>query len=419
MKVTGIIAEYNPFHNGHAYHLSEARQRLKSDYIVVVMSGNYVQRGAPTIIDKYSRAEMALRCGADLVLELPVCFACASAEYFAFGGVAILDKLGVTDNLCFGTETLDSLEDNASCLTEKFSATADLILNEPDDYKQLLKDAQKSGKSNAAARAFAVEQILGKEYLEILETSNNILAIEYMKALKKLNSTVKPEPVPRMMTAHNDTVIQGGYSSATAIRNAVYNKYSLTSLASTLPEDAYNILIDKYLVSFPVFRDDYSVIFGNALLKAEKTEDLSKYFGVSPELANRMLKFKNEYRSFSQFRELLYAKNITKATVGRAMLHITLGILEDDMEKMYSSDNLSAVKILGFKKSAEPLLGEIKKKGSISMVSKLADYVPDPNGDGADMIMQTTEADLLYRMICMNKFDVNIKNPYEREVIIL
>lgn len=419
MNVTGIIAEYNPFHKGHAYHLQEARESLKSDYVIVVMSGNYVQRGAPTIIDKYSRAEMALRCGADLVLELPVCFASASAEYFAFGGVCILDKLGVVDNLCFGTETLDHEKNTPEYLMDKFEKIADLMMNEPEAYKNDLKKFQKEGLSNAAARALAVRNLLGDEYLEVLETANNILAVEYIKSLQKLRSVILPRPVPRAMTSHNDTVIQDGYSSATAIRNAIYNKYSLNSLAQTLPDEAFNILMDRYLVTFPVFRDDYSVIFGAELMKAKKTEDLTKYFGVNDDLANRMLNHKNEYRSYSQFRDLLYAKNITKATVGRAMIHIALGILDEDMQKMYDQRNLSAVKMLGFRKEAQPLLSAIKKHSKIQVVSKLADYVPDSDGDGADMLIQTTEADMLYRMVCMNKFDVELKTPYEKEVIII
>ena len=419
MKVSGIIAEYNPFHNGHAYHLAETRKRLGSNYIIVVMSGNYVQRGAPTIIDKYSRAQMALECGADLVLELPVCFSSASAEYFAFGGVAILDKLGVVDNICFGTETMDNFDDGQAVLVEEFSVIADLLLNEPDEYKAILKEGMKNGLSNAAARANAVEKILGRKYLDILETSNNILAIEYIKSLKKLGSKIEPVPVARKMTAHNDTLIKTGYSSATAIRNAVYNKYSLTSLASTLPEPAYNILLDRYLESFPVFRDDYSLIVGNELLKAENTQDLSKYFGIGEDLANRMLKYKNEYQSFSQFRELIYAKNITKATAGRALLHIALGITDKDMEKIYDPENLKAVKILGFRREAEPLLSMIKKNSPISLVSKLADYKAAPDPGCTDIIEQTTKADILYRMVCMNKFDKYIKNPFEKEVIIV
>ena len=419
MKVTGIIAEYNPFHKGHEYHLKETRSILGSDYIIVVMSGNYVQRGAPTIIDKYSRAEMALRCGADLVLELPACFSTASAEYFAFGGVAILDRLNVVNDLCFGTESLDRQIDknDPELLISKFGEIADVLINESDEYKSVLKQSMKNGLSHAAAASEAIGAVLGPEYVALMERSNNILGVEYMRAIKILGSSINPVPVARMLSSHKDVQISKGFSSATAIRNAVFNKYDLNSLSSTVPKDVLNILMDRYLVTFPIFRDDFSIILGEKLLSAVDSRELTQYFGVSQDLANRFINLRNEYRTFNQFRELSYTKNINKATVGRALMHITLGIRDEDMTKLYNKDNLNAVKVLGFRETAVPLLSEIKKKADIEMVTKLADYEPDPDHDGADMIEQTTRMDMIYRMVAMNKFDVDIPTPYEQEII--
>ena len=363
MKVTGIIAEYNPFHKGHEYHLKETRSTLNSDYIVVVMSGNYVQRGAPTIIDKYSRAEMALRCGADLVLELPSCYSTASAEYFAFGGVSILDKLGVVDDLCFGTESLDRQIDknDPEILIQKFGEIAELQIEEPAQYKEVLQQSLKEGMSMAAASSEAIGAVLGQEYVALMARSNNILGVEYLRALKILKSSIKPEPVARMLSAHKDTQITMGFSSATAIRNAVFNKYDLNSLSSTVPKAVSEILMDRYLVTFPIFRDDFSIILGEKLLSAESADDLAQYFGVSMDLANRFMKLRNEYRTFNQFRELSYTKNLNKATVGRALMHITLGIRAADMTRLYSKHNLNAVKVLGFRESAAALLGSLKE----------------------------------------------------------
>ena len=419
MKVTGIIAEYNPFHKGHEYHLKETRRRLNSDYIVVVMSGNYVQRGAPTIIDKYSRAEMALKCGADLVLELPSCFSTASAEYFAFGGVSILDKLNVVDDLCFGTESLDNLnaDDEPGKLTEKFNTIAELLINEPDYYKELLKEGLRSGMSTAAAISGAVERILGKEYAAIIDRSNNILAVEYIKALHEIKSTIKAEPVARMLSSHNDTRISESFSSATAIRNAIFNRYDMNALQNNLPDPVYDILMDRYLETFPVFREDFSTMLGTRLVLAKDAEELNRYFGVSMDLANRFINLRNEFKGFNQFRELVNAKNMNKATVGRALMHITLGIKQADMDNIYNKESLKAVKVLGFRERAKPLLSEIKQKADIKLVTKLADYKPEE--DGPDMIMQTTEADMLYRMVCMSKFNVDLKTPYEQEIIII
>ena len=421
MKVTGIIAEYNPFHKGHEYHLQETRKILGSDYIVVVMSGNYVQRGAPTIIDKYSRAEMALQCGADVVLELPACFSTASAEYFAFGGINILDKLNVVDDLSFGTESMDGKLDagDPEQLTQRFASIADVLLQEPEEFRQALKDAMKSGYSHAAAVSRGIGAVLGEDAVTLMETSNNILGVEYLRALKKLNSSIRPVPVARMLSSHKDYQITQGFSSATSIRNSIFNKYDINSISSTVPKEVLEILTDRYLVTFPIFRDDFSIILGEKLLSARDSSDLTRYFGVSQDLANRFMKLRNEYRTFNQFRELSYTKNINKATVGRALMHITLGIEASYMEKLYREQNMSAVKLLGFRESAKPLLSEIKKKADLTLVTKLADYRPDSDEDGADMIEQTTRMDMLYRMVAMNKFDVSVPTPYEQEMIIV
>ena len=432
MKVTGIIAEYNPFHNGHAYHIGETKKRLSSDYVVVVMSGNYVQRGAPTILDKYSRTKMALECGADLVLELPTCFATASAEYFAFGGISILDKLGIVDSVCFGTESLDKnknlldeedakdsdfTEEEQKKIIEKFEKIAELLTEEPKEYKDVFYDGMKKGLSYAAARSNGVRAILGDEYAEIIDTSNNILAIEYLRALKKIGSNVKPVPIPRMLASHHDTMITEGFSSATAIRNAIFNKYDFNSIADTVPEKAFSILMDAYLVSFPIFRDDFSLVVGSKILEASSKEELEKYFGIKKEFANRIFNMRNEFKNFSQFRELIAAKNSNKATASRALMHIALGTTKESMQHFLDYDAIDAVKVLGFRNESKEVLSEIKNNSKIKLVTKLADYKPE--NPELDMICQTTKADMIYRMVAMNKFDSEIKNPFEEEVVII
>ena len=427
MKITGIIAEYNPFHNGHEYHLEQTRKRLGSDYIVVVMSGNYVQRGAPTIIDKYSRAEMALKAGADLVLELPTCFATASAEYFAYGGVAILDKLHMIDDLCFGTESLDAVdvsEGNEGIkvavqnITGQFGKIADLLVDEPEEFKNILRAGLKEGLSHAAARSKAVGEILGEEYVTVMETSNNILGVEYMKALRKLESKIKPAPIARRLNAHNDMSIMEGFSSATAIRNAIYNKYDMNALSSTIPQYSLDILMDRYLDSFPIFRDDFSLILGSELLKAKETSDLTRFFGISEDLANRILNLKNDFQTFVQFREDLATKSITKATVSRALMHIALGITDEDMRQLYDADAIKHVQVLGFRKDSEEIFSEIKRNSDIQLVSKLADVMRG-GGQKDKMLLQNVNADEMYRMVAMNKYKSNLKNPYTQEIVII
>ncbi len=196
MKVTGIIAEYNPFHKGHEYQIKKARELTDADYVIVVMSGDFTQRGAPALLDKYTRARMALACGADLVLELPVRYACASAEFFAGGAVSILDGLGVVDYLCFGSESGD---------TEKIAASAHALLSaeKDDEYRRRIRQNQKEGLSYPAARAKALN-LSDETDAQYWTLPNNILGIEYCKALTLSQSKIRPLTILRQGSAYHE-----------------------------------------------------------------------------------------------------------------------------------------------------------------------------------------------------------------------
>ena len=210
MKVVGIIAEYNPFHKGHEYQIRYAREILGADYIVVAMSGDFVQRGAPALMEKHLRAEMALLGGADLILEMPVQTATASAEGFAAGGVSLLDGLGVVDELCFGSECGD---------TETLMNIAQILIKEPFEYRKLLQQNLRTGMSFPAARSSALIRYMrekatsvhntfgvSSEHIElILSSPNNILGIEYCKALLRLNSRILPHALLRKGCGYHDT----------------------------------------------------------------------------------------------------------------------------------------------------------------------------------------------------------------------
>ena len=247
MKTAGIIAEYNPFHKGHEYQIRYTKEKLKADYVIVAMSGDYVQRGTPALISKHTRAEMALRCGADLVLEMPVSVSTASAEAFAMGGVSLLDGLGVVDMLCFGSESGE-----ISALKE----LAEILVEEPEEYKKLLKSFLSEGLTFPAARSQALTEYfknprnfsgddfdgvltpLLNEVTQILNTPNNILGIEYCKALLRLNSQIRPVTIRREGMGYHETTVPEGdsassspdlqsstdfFASATAIRSLIQN----------------------------------------------------------------------------------------------------------------------------------------------------------------------------------------------------
>ena len=202
MKVAGIIAEYNPFHKGHQYHIEETRKQTGADYVIAVMSGDYVQRGEPAIADKYMRTRMALSGGADLVIEMPVIYATASAEYFATAGIGILDRLGCVDYLSFGSEWAD---------VEDYSSYATLFLEEPEEYRQILQEQLKRGKSFPEARAFTAGKLLfdskPETAVEFLKEPNHILGLEYIKALRRRNSSIQPITVKRKGNHYHEKIL--------------------------------------------------------------------------------------------------------------------------------------------------------------------------------------------------------------------
>ena len=236
-RVLGIVAEYNPFHNGHLYHLEQSKKITSSNYTVAVMGGNFTQRGSTSLIDKWSKAQTAIQCGIDLVIELPVLYSISSAENFAEGAVKILDSLKVVDYISFGAETED---------LEILNKLADVLLKEPKGYKTLLSHELKKGLSFPKARENALMMYLGdiRKYANVLSSPNNILAIEYLKALKKLNSTIQPVSIARYEAGYNDLSFTGNIASSTAIRNMIKNN-GFNALRNLMPESSYSNLIQN------------------------------------------------------------------------------------------------------------------------------------------------------------------------------
>ena len=236
-KVLGIVGEYNPFHNGHLYHLEQSKKMTSSTYTVAIMSGNFTQRGSTSLIDKWSKAEVALQCGIDLVIELPVLYAISSAENFADGAIKILDSLKVVDYISFGAETSDI------DVLQKF---ADVLYHEPREYKNILSHELGKGLSFPKARENALMMYLNdiRKYVNVLSSPNNILGIEYLKALKKYKSNIMPISIARYESGYSDIGYSGNIASATAIRNIVKNG-GFDILRRLLPAPSYSTLIEN------------------------------------------------------------------------------------------------------------------------------------------------------------------------------
>lgn len=419
MKVTGIIAEYNPFHMGHLHQINYIKKELDSDYIIIAMSGDFVQRGTPALFPKHLRAEMALRCGADLVLELPVQFSAASAEFFAEGGVSLLDGLGVIDRLCFGSEEGS---------TKGMLLAADILNQEPKEYQTFLQKYLKKGMSFPAARSLALKDhlsLLSKETPQLLpegllSSPNNILGIEYCRALLKRSSPIKPVTLKRKGGAYHDTAMQQDQApSASAIRTYLKEQLSfynnelspLPLLESAVPAAALKLFMKAVSENEFLTEDDMDLVLHYVLLKSSY-HDLLACTDVSPELARRILNQRNHYRSFSRFAELLKTKELTHTRIQRALLHILLEITENPRELPYG-------RVLGFRKEASPLLKSIKSNSSIPLLTKMADAENLLSPEGQAILNKNTEASNIYESLLCHKTKKPFCHEYQKPPVIL
>ncbi len=411
MKVNGVIAEYNPFHNGHKFHLEESARLTGADYTIIAMSGNFMQRGAPAIIDKYKRAEMALRNGADLVLELPTYYSASSAEFFATGAVSLLDKLGVVTHLCFGSEHghIDELT--------KFS---DILLAEPEEYVERLRRNMREGLSYPAARTKALLEYCPElcEYRDILSTPNNILGIEYMKAIRRLNSNIEPITTKRVGSDYHDKRLGTNQSSALAIRNAIFTAEGLEFLQNQMPESAYNIMAD-YLVETPAMQlNDFSAGLHYKLL-TERNEGFERYLDINSDLSDRIIKNLDSYSCFQDFCDTLKSKEMTYTRISRCLLHILLNITKDNMAKFRNLEYTPYARILGFRKDSTDLLSAIKQNSQIPLISKLADADKILDENAMNMLQNELVMNSLYYAVRAHMTNTVIQNEYRTPIVIV
>lgn len=419
MKTVGLITEYNPFHNGHLYHLEKAKELTGADYAVVVMSGNFLQRGVPAITGKWERSEMALKCGADLVIELPVCYSTGSAEYFSSGAIAALDKLGVVDSVCFGSEC-----GNVALL----SAIAHILADEPEGYKKRLRSCLKSGLSFPSARSAALTGYLSSTDTDsevdpiVLEKTfsnpNNILGIEYIKAIIKRKSPMEPTTIKRICSGYHEAEITGPICSATSLRNEIMNNNDPEILRGHIPDPVLAIIEKSRAVSFPVFENDFSALLKYQLLmKRSRGEDLSGCLDVSKDLAARIYNNLDSFSGFSQFASLLKSRDVTHSRITRSLIHILLDLKEDEISSFISDDYISYLRVLGFKKDSSELLGAVKRRGTAPLLTKPAQAGRILSKRGMSMLRQDLLAADIYNTIAADKFSCPFINEFTREVI--
>ena len=412
MKICGIIAEYNPFHNGHFHQLQEAIRLSHADYTIVVMSGNFMQRGTPALMDKYHRAKAALTCGADLVLELPSYYAAGSAEYFALGGISLLDKLGIVTHLCFGSECGD---------ITFLSKVADITADESPDYQACLQSHLRSGKTYPAARTAAILEVCPNlsSSISVLSSPNNILGIEYLKNIKRLNSTITPITLKRCGSDYHDIRLGINQSSATAIRQALLNGVPLSELSEQMPEASFDILSGYLEENKPVFLRDFSEILYYKLL-TERDNGFTEYLDVSQALSDRIVKHLYEFDGFEAFCDLLKTKEVTYSRISRCLLHILLDMRKSEMNRYINELNITPyARILGFRKSSAALLTEISKYASIPLISKLADAQALLSEDVYAMLKKEILINDIYSCIRASKNKKTMTNEYTTPIVIV
>ncbi|HIW20956.1 MAG TPA: nucleotidyltransferase [Candidatus Dorea intestinavium] len=400
MSVVGLITEYNPFHNGHLHHLKKAKELTGADQVVVIMSGDYVQRGAPAFMPKHLRAKMALECGATMVLELPNLYATASAEIFAYGAVSILHHLGIVDFLCFGSETgeLKQLEEMAS-----------FLLNPPLSYVALLKAELKKGLSYPSAREKSLLKALNNpELSEVIKNPNNILGIEYLKALKSLNSQIKPFTIKRIGASYNDETLQDSLSSASAIRSSLCGTPSkdLEIIEKQVPSAIYDLFKRHYLKDYPLSFDDYSLLLKEKIL-TNNAKSLLEFVDINEDLANKIMNTQNRFVNTTQFITLLKTKDLTYAKISRALLHLVLDIKKTDLFTLDGTIKAPTyVRVLGFKKEWSSLLSLAKKNSSIPIITKLSKDSP----------LAEIYASNLYQSVVTNKYQTPFLNEHQKSM---
>lgn len=412
MKICACICELNPFHNGHEYLLREARRLTGADYIVAVMSGDFVQRGLPAICDKYARAKQALMGGADLVIELPVMYATASADYFAQGAVSAIVSMGCADCIVFGSECGDlhmlrslagfSEEDNPGL--HILSQGADSPTSRNYKISQLLREGM------SYAKAYAT--VTGNEF-----APNDMLAVRYIKSLDMLGSDIEPVCIKRTGGDYNDP--SGNAYSALAVRRKIAGKENFAHL---VPKYVYRNLQGIANQSFPMVSDDFSVQLYTLLAKAlEEEEDglnLTDYMDVSENIAGRIRSNLGKYTGYEAFVSLVHSKEYTKSRVYRAILHILLGIRKADYACLEDCE-VSYIRILGFRQSSTALLTQLKETCVVPVISKAADAGSILDDEAMYYFNQDIRAANMYDMAAVFKYGKSPAHDYTREVVIV
>lgn len=423
MITAAVIAEYNPFHNGHLYQLEETKRRTGADFFLVVMSGDFVQRGAPAFADKYLRAKMALLGGAHVVIELPAVYALSSAEFFAQGAVSLLEQLHVADLLSFGSESGD---------LPLFEHCAGLLARKEAEFQRAICAELKRGLSFPAARAKTASALISQENngksfspesLDALFSSpNNILGLEYCKALLAAGSRIRPFTIKREGMGYHDTDTEAPgntFLSASALRELLAR--DPTSGQDHMGQGAHDALYNG-LQHYPfVTEEDFSKMLHYKLL-CEREKGFTEYLDCSPSLSDKICKNLPLFEGFSSFCSLLKSRELTYTRISRVLMHILLNMKTPDAFRMPFSERILPApyaRLLGFRQSAAPLLSAIRKNAGIPLIPKLPDARFILDGQAFAMLKQDIYCADIYEAARPKVPGAALHNEWKRSPIII
>lgn len=378
-KVLGIIAEYNPLHNGHLYHIRESLDQSGAEFVVCVISGNFVQRGNTSIIDKWTKTKMAIANGADLVIELPTIYSTSSAENFAEGAIKLLDSLGVVDTISFGMESKD---------LSTLNNIANVLYQEPKEYITMLNHELSKGISFPKARENALLVYLNdiKRYANVLSGANNILAIEYLKILKKLKSKLNPIGVKREKVLYHDEMIVDDFASATAIRKMIVNR-QFDDIRKVIPKSSY-ILLGKelkdghYVLDLSKFQNE--IIY---ILRKMKVEEIANLPDVSEGLENAIKNAADSCNNIIDLVNMIKSKRYTQTRIQRILVYALLGINKKIMEN--SKKLVPYARILGYSEKGKKLISEIMKQNpKLNLITSVKKYLETSKNKNLKELLQ-------------------------------
>ena len=388
MSAVGIIAEFDPFHDGHAYLIREARKLTGADHVVVAMSGDFVERGEPAVFDKFERARAAVRGGADVVFELPTAYATSGAKIFSEAGVRLLSATGVVDSICFGSECGD---------IETLCRASELLDNESEEFKTALLKYQKEGDSYPKAREKALRDMgVSEELVKLMREPNNILGIHYISAISNYCDGIKPYTIKRKGAGYHDRNTTGeGFKSASEIRVGILNKELIN----------YG--------SYPICADDFSQVLFARLLSLTP-EQLTRFADVTEPLAMAAMKHREKSMSFSELVPKIKSKNNLYTSVSRALLHVVLD-MKEEIRPAAGGLKVPYLRLLAFKESSSGLLRSMRDNTVCPLITKPADA---PCRDD-ELFKLDIRAASLYNGAVLAKYGVRMEEDMKRGPVIV